>query len=239
MILKIINIFLFLKSYKNIPFPFNENLKDKNIAIVGNSEILKQKVYGKIIDNFDFVVRFNRSPVNGFERYVGSKTSLRVCGEGVFESQKYEVPGLEYIDEKANYIKNLKNSNILVLHNNKENYYKSNLEKYTSETNKVIFFDLKYERILKFKLTSYLNFFERLKIYKEKSQFTSGMIILSMLINKGIKPSIFGFSLNKDSSFYSSYWQKGGEIKNPVHDLNLENKILEELIKRQKINYYN
>ena len=51
------------------------------------------------------------------------------------------------------------------------------------------------------------------------------MIILSMLINKGIKPSIFGFSLNKDSSFYSSYWQKGGEIKNPVHDLNLENKI--------------
>ena len=67
---------------------------------MGNSEILKQKAYGKIIDNFDFVVRFNRSPVDGFERYVGSKTSLRVCGEGVFESQKYEVKALNILMKK-------------------------------------------------------------------------------------------------------------------------------------------
>ena len=236
--MKIRNIFSFLKEYKNIPFPINGNFNNKNIAIVGNSEILKKKSYGRLIDNFEFVIRFNRSPLIGFEKYVGSKTSLRVCGEGVFENQIYEVPGLEYIDEKANFIKNLNNSNILVLHNNKENFYKSNLNQYTSETNSVFFFDLKYERMLKLKLTSYLNIFERFKIYKQDAQFTSGMIILSMFVNKGFKPSVFGFSLNKNSNFYTSYWQTGGKIKNPVHNLNLENQILRELIKSKKINFY-
>ena len=232
------NILNFFREYKNVPFPFTKNLNNKNIAIVGNSEILKKKDYGKTIDNFEFVIRFNRSPVSGFETYVGSKTSLRVCGQGVFENQIYEVPGLEYIDERANFIKNLKNSNILVLHNNKENYYRLNLTKYTSGSNSVNFFDLKYERILKFKITAYLNIFERLKIYKQNTQFTSGMIILSMLIDKGLKPSVFGFSLQKDSNFYTSYWQTGGEIKNPVHNLNLENQILRELIRSKKINFY-
>ena len=137
--MKIRNILNFFKEYKNIPFPFTKNLNNKNIAIVGNSEELKKRNYGKTIDDFEFVIRFNRSPVDGFESYVGSKTSLRVCGQGVFENQIYEVPGLEYIDERANFIKNLKNSNILVLHNNKENYYRSNLTKYTSESNRVNF----------------------------------------------------------------------------------------------------
>ena len=111
--MKIRNIFNFLKEYKNIPFPISGNFNYKNIAIIGNSEILKKKSYGRVIDNFEFVIRFNRSPLIGFEKYVGSKTSLRVCGEGVFENQTYEVPGLEYTDEKANFIKNLNNSNRL------------------------------------------------------------------------------------------------------------------------------
>ena len=64
------------------------------------------------------------------------------------------------------------------------------------------------------------------------------MTVLSMLILKKLKPSVFGFSLNKKSSFYKSYWQKGGEIKNPVHDLNLENEILNNFIKERKIDYY-
>ena len=83
-----------------------------------------------------------------------------------------------------------------------------------------------------------MNIFERLKIYKQNTQFTSGMIILSMLIDKGLKPSVFGFSLQKDSNFYTNYWQTGGEIKNPVHNLNLENQILRELIRSKKINFY-
>ncbi len=238
--MKIKKILNFIKENRNIPYPITDSFNcNKRIAVVGNSEILKDKEYGKIIDDNDFIIRFNRSPTAGFEKFVGTKTNLRVCGQGVFENQSYNVPGLEYLGEQANYIKNLKNSNILVLHNcNDESQYRSNLGKYTSDTNSVFLFNLKYERDIKLKIISHLNFFKRFQIYRQNKQFTSGMIVLSMLILKKLKPSVFGFSLNKKSSFYKSYWQKGGEIKNPVHDLNLENEILNNFIKERKIDYY-
>ena len=238
MLVKIYNL---IKNYLSIPKTIVSLIvsNKKKVAVIGNSEILSKKKYGKIIDKHDFVIRFNRSPVLRYKKIVGSKTHLRVCGEGVFENKEYKVIGLEYLGEKKNYIKNLKNSNILVLHNKEEKYYSSNIKKYTSETNKIFYFNLKYERFLKFKIFSHLTFFRRIKLFKSSTQFTSGMMIISILILNNIKPSIFGFSLKKKSSFYKSYWQKGAEIKKPVHDLELENKLLKKFITLKKITYYN
>ena len=47
-------------------------------AIVGNAGHLMTKPYGKYIDAHDVVVRFNILPTTGFEKNVGSKTTLRV-----------------------------------------------------------------------------------------------------------------------------------------------------------------
>ena len=86
---------------------------------------------------------------------------------------------------------------------------------------------------------SHLTFFRRITLFKSSSQFTSGMMIISILILNNIKPSVFGFSLKKKSSFYKSYWQKGAKIKKPVHDLENENELLKKFITLKKITYYN
>ena len=44
------------------------------IAVVGNA--IPKKEYGDIIDSFDNVIRFNRFQIIGYEKLVGTKTSL-------------------------------------------------------------------------------------------------------------------------------------------------------------------
>ncbi len=225
---------------KNINFsnPFdkiiNKNLK---IAVVGNSEIIKNNKFGDLIDNHDFIIRFNRAPTSNFEEYVGSRTDLRVCGEGVFTNTEYKVKGLEFLGEEANFIKKLKNSKILLLHNNNEIFFKGNYKNYTSDTNKIFYFNLRHENILKFKIASNFNLIKKITYLKKKKQFTSGMIIICLLMLKKVDLSLFGFSTNKTNKFYTSYWQNGGFIENPVHDLNFENKLINTFIKK-KIRYF-
>lgn len=46
-------------------------------AVVGNGGGLLGMAAGSEIDKHDIVIRFNGGPVNGFQRYVGSKTTFR------------------------------------------------------------------------------------------------------------------------------------------------------------------
>ena len=39
---------------------------------------------GKLIDDYNEVIRFNSAPTKGFESYVGSKTTLRIINNVVF-----------------------------------------------------------------------------------------------------------------------------------------------------------
>jgi hypothetical protein len=48
-----------------------------HIAIVGSSDKLIGSGFGKEIDSFTDVIRFNRAPTDGYEVDVGSKTTLR------------------------------------------------------------------------------------------------------------------------------------------------------------------
>lgn len=47
------------------------------IAIVGNSGSALQYNYGKLIDSYDFVIRFNDASTSGYEKHVGTKENLR------------------------------------------------------------------------------------------------------------------------------------------------------------------
>lgn len=51
--------------------------------LVSNSPIVLEKEFGSVIDSFDTVVRFNNYVIEGYEKYVGTKTdvwSTRICG---------------------------------------------------------------------------------------------------------------------------------------------------------------
>jgi len=50
----------------------------KSCAIVGNAGHLTEQEYGRYIDSHEAVVRFNVLPVDGFEKHIGAKTTLRM-----------------------------------------------------------------------------------------------------------------------------------------------------------------
>ncbi|XP_040896511.1 ST3 beta-galactoside alpha-2,3-sialyltransferase 3a [Toxotes jaculatrix] len=64
----------------------------KTCIIVGNGGILTNKSLGQKIDQYDVVVRLNEAPVKGFEKDVGSKTTMRITyPEGAIQkTERYE-----------------------------------------------------------------------------------------------------------------------------------------------------
>ncbi|XP_043941378.1 CMP-N-acetylneuraminate-beta-1,4-galactoside alpha-2,3-sialyltransferase [Protopterus annectens] len=66
--------------------PALDSLSCRRCIIVGNGGILTNKSLGSKIDEYDIVVRLNGAPVKGFEKDVGSKTTLRLTyPEGAFQ----------------------------------------------------------------------------------------------------------------------------------------------------------
>ncbi|KAG7326338.1 hypothetical protein KOW79_009739 [Hemibagrus wyckioides] len=55
-----------------------DSLSCKRCIIIGNGGILFNKSLGSKIDEYDVVIRLNEAPVSGYERDVGSKTTMRI-----------------------------------------------------------------------------------------------------------------------------------------------------------------
>ena len=96
-----------------IELPYiNPNLYlDRNVAIIGSSGALLGSSLGKTIDTFKEVVRFNRAPTNGFENDVGSKTTLRVVNNHVFDN--IDITKAGFSNSPANFVRDLRNCKIL------------------------------------------------------------------------------------------------------------------------------
>ncbi|XP_018517749.2 CMP-N-acetylneuraminate-beta-1,4-galactoside alpha-2,3-sialyltransferase isoform X2 [Lates calcarifer] len=73
-----------------------DSMSCKTCIIVGNGGILANKSLGQRIDQFDVVVRLNEAPVKGFEKDVGSKTTMRITyPEGAIQKiERYEAQSL-------------------------------------------------------------------------------------------------------------------------------------------------
>lgn len=86
---------------------------NSNIALVASSSNLLEREYGKTIDSFDEVVRFNRAPTKGYEKYVGSKTTIRIANNHVFGNVLHS--GWDTDAQPTFFIKEQKNINIVHL----------------------------------------------------------------------------------------------------------------------------
>nr|XP_043610608.1 beta-1,6-galactosyltransferase GALT29A-like [Erigeron canadensis] len=60
-----------------------KGVKYKSCAVVGNSGILLKSNRGEEIDRHDFVIRLNNARIGGYERFVGSKTSLSFMNSNI------------------------------------------------------------------------------------------------------------------------------------------------------------
>ncbi|KAL0460061.1 UNVERIFIED_CONTAM: Beta-1,6-galactosyltransferase GALT29A [Sesamum latifolium] len=89
--------------------------KYKSCAVVGNSGILLNKDFGKLIDSHEAVIRLNNARIASFERNVGAKTSisfvnsniLHLCArrEGCFcHPYGMNVPIIMYICQPAHFL---------------------------------------------------------------------------------------------------------------------------------------
>ncbi|XP_072129662.1 ST3 beta-galactoside alpha-2,3-sialyltransferase 3a isoform X3 [Mobula birostris] len=73
-----------------------DSLSCKRCIIMGNGGIVANKSLGSRIDDYDVVIRLNEAPVKGFEKDVGSKTTLRITyPEGAIQKPaRYEKDSL-------------------------------------------------------------------------------------------------------------------------------------------------
>ena len=85
-----------------------------SVAIVGSSGSLLNKNYGKFIDTFDNVIRFNRAEVSEtYKDHIGLKTTLRVVNNHVFDN--IDISKYGYTNSPKNFVKKLRNTNILYI----------------------------------------------------------------------------------------------------------------------------
>ncbi|XP_069498510.1 CMP-N-acetylneuraminate-beta-1,4-galactoside alpha-2,3-sialyltransferase isoform X2 [Ambystoma mexicanum] len=73
-----------------------DSLTCRRCVIVGNGGVLANKSLGAKIDEYEVVIRLNSAPVKGYEKDVGSKTTLRITyPEGAMQKQEqYEKDSL-------------------------------------------------------------------------------------------------------------------------------------------------
>jgi len=60
----------------------------KDVALVASSSSLLNEELGSEIDKFNTVIRFNGAPTIGYEKYVGSKTTIRVMNHATLRRAK-------------------------------------------------------------------------------------------------------------------------------------------------------
>ncbi|XP_034168335.2 ST3 beta-galactoside alpha-2,3-sialyltransferase 3a isoform X2 [Pangasianodon hypophthalmus] len=73
-----------------------DSLSCKRCIVIGNGGILSNKSLGSRIDEYDVVIRLNGAPVSGYEKDVGTKTTMRITyPEGAIQkTELYEKSSL-------------------------------------------------------------------------------------------------------------------------------------------------
>lgn len=154
---------------------FNYDFKNKTCAIVGNSPILLDSEFGKQIDNYDIVIRCNHGPTEGYEKYVGSKTSFRVVSSKVFGYD--EITSLSKFDHQ--YLSNLDNQHFIIKLplNRFPNHALHGFQKNFGSTNKISIMKNSFQQSIKdnvggvepttgmFGVVLFLCFFHRIDMY--------------------------------------------------------------------------
>lgn len=185
---------------------------NENLAIIGSSANLLNEEFGAEIDSFDEVVRFNRAPTEGWEKHVGSKTTLRVTNNHVFSNVIHSVGGDEDCPEwkpkgqPQYFIKELKNQKILLLNQDASGWEEK--EKHIDPTSTPF-------------LANYYCAEEFTGVYMP----SVGHAFISLCIMNGIKPTLFGFGLEEKSNKASHYWEDKNKISSS-HGYNIEREFI-------------
>ena len=206
------------KNKQNIVTISPDLFLSNSIAIVGSSARMLEAQEGSRIDSFDNVVRFNRAPVEGYESFVGSKTTLRVANNHVFNNNQEDPK--KWTGQPRYFIKNLKNSNILYFAKDQAPWW--NRKENADESCNLYIVDYDLLEILKKQYASAI-----------ESDFSIGVGFAFLCVLSGLKPELFGFDISQESS-RSHYWEQRPPA-GPCHNVNKEKELLLFLEEHEKI----
>ena len=212
----------------------------KSIAIIGNSRSNLNNEYGKDIDHHDEVIRFNWGVTKNFEKYVGSKESIRIsnieCHMGKKHIRQPDGLILDY-----NLYQNLKNINFIIINPAKYwelNEMKSIANRFKIDTKTNHFYSIHYNAI------TFNTILKQLDIpYQFEDSINKlpqvGLGITLIFCSLGYKPDLYGFDLSFGNDNYGYYWTdiKHTEISS-WHDHSLEHDILKYLKDHNFIQIY-
>ncbi len=190
---------------------------NRNVVLVGNSSSLLRN-YGNVIDSYETVFRFNRSPIKNFEKHVGTRTDFRILNNHVFENIN---PGVDYTNQPLKFIKKIKNSNILRIGPGEPK--NKTIESFERKKNKIYFFDYKKAEEIK----------DLLK-FKSNKNMSVGAIMISICILSGVETNIIGFDLKEVN--VTHYWEDRPNKMSNSHDFSFEKKWVRELVNKGVIN---
>lgn len=180
------------------------------VAIVGASGNLTNSSFGELIDSYDEVVRFNRSPTEGFEKDVGSKTSLRVVNNHVFNNNDISAEG--YTNSPPNFVRNLRDSRIMYVAPDLGPWHMK--DRNTHPSNNLYLYQ--YNTISELKKFLKCNFPQNLLV---------GSIGVGLCVKAGLKPTLFGFDTEPipRTHYYQDRPKKWNDV---AHNPSQEQKML-------------
>jgi hypothetical protein len=205
---------------------------NNSIAIVGSSGNLLKKEYGPIIDSHKEVVRFNRAPTKGYEKHVGSRTTIRVVNQHVFCCTKHNGRGEQimadgtkgvWTDEgQPQYFLRDEVRDCAILHIGQPNRKVS------------------FEKGLQFvhdSCTAHKGDLRVLHTFYHNFQPSVGLAFIYAVLKSIKNPTInlYGFGGlpgGEGNQAMSHYWENRDNI-GPSHNFNLEKKLLEDLHRKK------
>ena len=185
----------------------------ESVAVVGSSGKLVETEYGEEIDTFEDVMRFNRAPTEGFERWVGSKTTVRCVNNHVFNNNKLRED--EWSNQPQYFIRDLRNTNILYIAEDLVPFW--NKDKNTHSSNQVFLYDYRTVEL-------YKKYFNLLK------NPTVGVCFILTCIFSGVRPVCYGFDSGKeDAEYVRTHYYGSRPQPSGYHGVNEEKNLLIEL----------
>lgn len=185
--------------------------KENSAIIIGNGPSLLFQKKGKIIDSFDTIFRFNKFAIKGYEKYVGSKTTVW-CTLG-----HQQLPTDD--DNRPN--------KILYVHGDSGNppYIPEKIWRIPLSFYHNLRRQLKEETLLKEKADNLIP--------------SSGVLVISWLL-ENLYDSVYIAGLDnfsKDLSSQHHYWIKKPYTKPKEHDGDWEKNIIQKLYKNKKVKF--
>ena len=201
---------------------FKYDFTNMSCAVIGNSPNLIDSNYGDLINSYDIVIRCNHSPVDGYEKDVGTKTNFRMLSSKVFGYD--EISSLSKFDHT--YLSSLTNQHFIIKMplNRFPHHALYGFEKNFGTNNKVTVIKNTFQK----EIAKNLQFVEP----------STGLFAVILFLSFVENVHMFGFDFYRDVSKTNNLHYFEQVSHTPSHDFSQEYNIVKELCNTSRVKLF-